>query len=494
MGLKEKAIGPFFWSFVERFSQQGIQFFFSVALARLLDPGDFGIMGMIAVFLLLSDAVVDSGFGQALVQKKDICPADTSTVFWFSAGAGVVMTAAIYLSAPWISDFFDQPILTPITRLAAFQILISSFSVVQRALLQRELLFRLRAKMTLTAVVVSGLVSIGLALAGFGVWSLAWQTFIYVVVLNAGFWMFHPWRPSMTVAASSFKGLYRFGSKVFAAGVLDTVFVNLLPVVIGRFYTPATLGFYTRAQNLVRLVSNSISGVLGQVNFPVLARIAHDREQVIKVFSKVLLFSVILIAPTMFGMMAAAPQLIEVLIGPRWLPVVPFLIPAGIIGIAFPIQYLNQNVLMSLGRSDVFLKLEVARKVVIGACLALTVTHGVMPLVWGQTVAALIGLLLTIACTGIFLGYGVGCQARDLGPVLGLCLPVCVGVYLIGRTGCPLYVKFLLQIACGITGYIILLYSYARLAPCSVCGRLVGEVQMQLVKRLAGYKDHGRAL
>jgi O-antigen/teichoic acid export membrane protein len=488
MGFKDKTIGPFFWSFVERFGQQGIQFFFSVALARLLVPDDFGIIGMISIFLLLSATVVDAGFGQALVQKKEISATDTSTVFWFSVAAGVIMTSAICLAAPWIADFFGQPILKPITRLAACQTLISSFSVVQRALLQRDLLFRLRAKITLAAVIISGLVSVGMAFFGFGVWSLALQTFIYVLVMNIGFWIFHPWRPSITFKSSSFKELYRFGSKILAAGVLDTVFVNLLSVIIGKFYPPAALGFYTRAQNLVRLASNSISGVLGQVNFPVLARIAHDREQTVRVFSKVLLFSVMLIAPAMFGLMAAAPQIIEVLLGPRWLPVVPFLVPAGIIGIAFPIQYLNQNVLMSLGRSDAFLKLEIARKAVVGIFLALTVSWGVMPMIWGQTAAALVGMSLTVACTGIFLGYGLRRQIKDFGMVLVFCSLMGMGVYAVGKTGYPLVLKLLLQVCCGGAGYGLMLILYSILAPASVFGKLVCEARNQIAVHLVSRK------
>jgi len=485
MSFKEKAIGSFFWSFAERFGQQGIQFIFSVALARILAPSDFGILGMLVIFVALSDVIVDSGFGQALVQKKELSTEDTSTVFWFGMVLGGVMTLAIIFAAPWIAAFYDQPVLVPLARLASLQIFVNGFSVVQRALLQRELLFKLRAKIILTAVVVSGVISIILAVKGFGVWSLAWLSVSYIMVMNAGIWLLHPWRPSLVFRTASFKELYSFGSRLFVAAVIDAVFINLLPVVIGKLYTPAKLGFYSRAQNLVKITSNSITGVLGQVNFPLLARMTHEPERMGRVFSKVLVFSAMVITPAMAGLMAASSEFIETLLGAKWLPCVPYLIPCCVIGIMFPIQYLNQSVLMALGRSDVYLKLEVAKKLIVVGCLALTVSKGVLVMVWGQAVAALAGVVLNTTCVGRFIGYGLLRQSRDLAGILLICAAMGLAVHWIPVSQVPLVARLPIKIAMGAASFGMLVLLYARSFKGSITGGLVQEGIAQIRGRIA---------
>lgn len=484
MSVRAKAIHSLFWSFAERFGQQTVQLFFSVVLARLLAPDDFGLLSILMLVVALSELVVDCGVGQALVQKKELSGSDHNTVFWFSLLSGFITAAGIFLAAPRIADFYDSPILAPLTQMVSFQVLINSTTVVQRALLQRDLLFHLRAKITLAAVIISGVTAVWMARAGWGVWSLVWQVVLYILLMTGGIWMYHPFRPKAEFSGASFRWLYGFSLRLFFAALIDAVFGSLLPVIIGKMYSPAALGFFSRAQGLVKVTSNSLTGVLGQVSFPLMSRSSHEPEQAVKIFRKLLFISIVLIAPAMTGMTASGAQLVQMLLGSKWLPCVPYLLPVCLIGLMFPVQYLNQNALVALGRTDLFLRLEIIKKAAVSLALVLTFRHGVLAMCWGQAGAALVALVANSVHVGRMTGYGIFLQIRDMSGVMILCAVMGWTVYGLSGLPFPVSICFALQVLCGGVIYLLLLYVLSVLTPKTLAGRLVADGLCMVKRRL----------
>ncbi len=286
--LKKQAVHGAFWSFTERFGQQGIQFAVSIVLARLLAPKDFGVLGMLVVFIALAQSVIDSGFGQALIQRQNATHTDESTVFWFNLASGLVMASALFLAAPWIAAFYDTPLLVPITRVFSLNLIINSFGIVQNALLTKELAFKKRMKASIASLVASGMVGISMAWLGFGVWSLVGQQLTANMVRTAGLWMVHPWRPAWVFSPASFRVLWKFGSNMLLSGLFYTFFINIYYVVIGKLYSAAELGLYERSKKLMVMTAHSLTQVVSQVNFPLLSRMQHEPERMRRAFSRVL--------------------------------------------------------------------------------------------------------------------------------------------------------------------------------------------------------------
>lgn len=408
--LKKEAIHGAFWSSAERVGQQFVQFIVSIILARILAPEDFGIIGMVVIFISLARVLVDSGFGSALIQNQDANHVDESTIFWFNCLAGLIMAGMLFLSAEQIAAFYGKPLLVPITRVLSLNLVFSSLGIVHQSLLSKALNFRARMIAIFASMISGGTVGIIMALLGFGVWSLVVQSIVMSLVQTAGMWMVHSWRPLWVFRMKSFKNLYAFGGRMLASSLLNTVFDNVYMVVIGKAYSAADLGFYHRGKRLTQLTSHTLSQVMSQVGFPVLSRLQTPSARMRRAIEQILQVVMFINLPMMIGMMIAAPNVIFVLLGEKWLPTVPYLQVLCLVGVLYPLHALNVNFLAAIGRSDIFLRLAIIKKSLVVLNILLTWQHGILALLWGQVACSVAGLFINLFYTHRFLNFGPAAQ------------------------------------------------------------------------------------
>jgi O-antigen/teichoic acid export membrane protein len=428
-GLKEKAVTGMFWSFSDSMVTQLIQFIVGLILARLLTPSEFGLVGMITVFVAVSQSLVDSGFGHALIRKKDANEIDYSTVFYFNVVAGILIFLIFYLSAPSMARFYKQPELTDIARVLSIVILINATLVTQRTKLIKSVNLRQLMKVNLTAAIISGSVSIVLALKGFGVWSLVWRSLINSSLQAIMLCYTNRWIPSLKFSKSTFSSLFSFGSRLLVSGLLDTVYRNLYLLIIGKFFSEAQLGYYTRADQFSRLASQNLIGTLQRVSYPVLSMVQDENERLKSGYRKMIISTMFLTFFIMLGMAAIAQSMIITLIGEKWLPSVPYLQLLCMSAMLFPLHALNLNILNVKGRSDLYLRLEIINKLLAVPVILVGVYLGIPAMLIGMIVHSVISYFINSYYSGRMIGYSVREQIADILPSLLLAIAVCLSVY-----------------------------------------------------------------
>lgn len=418
MSLRKQAISGMMWTFAQQFSTQGIGFIISVVLARLLLPAEFGIIGMIAIFMGIGGALVDSGLASSLIRTPDANQEDFSTVFYFNIAGSILMYFILYLSAPYIAKFFNQPILTNITRVYGITFIINAFSTIQLTRLTQMLDFKTQMKVSVPALIGGGALGITLAYMGFGVWSLVWMRVFQSFLNSLQLWIVSKWKPSFIFNVEKFKYHFNFGYKLLLSGLLDTVFTNIYTVVIGKLFAPAQLGFYTRANSVVQLPVENISGALNKVTYPLFASIKDDNERLKKVYKKIMQMVTFLIAPILIIMGVLATPLFRFVFTEKWLPAVPYFQILCISGILYPFHIYNLNILNVKGRSDLFLKLEVIKKVLLVITILVSIQFGLYGLLWGVVVSSALALFINAHYSGKFIHYNGFEQLKDVSPIL----------------------------------------------------------------------------
>ena len=415
--LKQKTTKGLFWSSVERFSNQGMSFLFSVILARMLDPSDFGIIAMITIFFAVAQSFVDSGFSNALVRKTDRREEDFSTCFYFNIGVGIMAYIVLFLIAPLVASFYNQPILSPIIRITGLGVVLNSLCVVQQALFTIKIDFKSQAKVTLSATIISGIVGVVLAYQGYGVWALVWQGVVLSLVRMGLLWLMSKWRPKAGFSKDSFHYLFGYGSKLLASGLLDTIYNNIYPIVIGKFYSPAQLGNYSRALSFAQLPSSNITSILQRVTFPVLSTIQDDIPRLQANYRRLLKLSAFIIFPLMTGLAAVAFPMIRLILTPKWEGCSLYLQIICFALMWYPIHAINLNLLQVKGRSDLFLRIEIIKKIV-GVCImCITIPLGITAMCIGMVASSLISLFINTYYTGKLINIGCLKQMRDLTPI-----------------------------------------------------------------------------
>lgn len=422
--LKQKTKSGLLWSSIERFSNQGVQFLFSIILARLLAPEDYGIVAMVVIFFAIAQTFVDSGFSNAIVRKKDRTESDLSTCFYFNIFVGLGFYILLFLCSPFIADFYDQPILSPIVKISGLTVLINSLCIVQQAQFTIRIDFKTQAKVTLTSTVISGILGILLAYLGYGVWALVWQGVIGSFIRMLLLWLFSKWRPRESFSKDSFHYLFGYGSKLLASGLLDTTYNNIYPIVIGKFYSPAQLGNFSRAQGWASLPSSNITYILQRVTFPVLTEIQDDDERLATNYRKLLRLSAFVVFPLMMLLAAVASPLVRVVITAKWDACVPYLQIICFSMMWYPIHAINLNLLQVKGRSDLFLRLEIIKKVIGVAVMCVTIPLGVTAMCFGMVFTSINALFINTYYTGKLIKVGYLTQMRDLLPIIFISLLV----------------------------------------------------------------------
>lgn len=387
-----------------------------IIMARILTPADYGLIGMIAIFLAVSQSLIDSGFSQALIRKQDRSEIDNSTVFYFNILIGAALYLILYFSAPYIAVFYKEPLLTPITRVVCLSLIFNSLGVVQRALYTTTLNFKTQAKATFLGAVISGAVGITMAYRGFGVWSIAIQQITNTFITNLCLWIFSKWRPILRFSKQSFQVLFGFGSKLMVSGLIDTVYRNMYLIVIGKFFKASDLGYYTRAHQFCDFASSNFTGIFQRVSYPVLCTIQNDDERLRDVYRRMLKISAFVIFPLMTGMAAVACPLISTILTQKWISAATILQILCIAQMWYPVHAINLNLLQVKGRSDLFLKLEIAKKIVGVSMLCITLPFGLIPVCWGVLANSIIALVINTYYTGKLIRLGFMAQMRDLLP------------------------------------------------------------------------------
>lgn len=427
--LKKKTVKGVAWTSLNQVLNMGLGFVIGVILARLLSPSDYGLLAMIAVFNAIAFAFLDSGFGNALIRKPDLTEDDNTTAFFFNLVAGVVLFGIIWVIAPWVSAFYDKPILTPLLRAEGSLLIVSSFKIVQNTQLTRALNFKAKMIIRVVSNILGGASGIISAYCGLGVWALVVMHVADAIISLILLWIISPWRPRGRWNKQSFNYLWGYGSKLLASGLLNTIYNNIYPIIIGKFYSAADLGQYSRAQGYASMPSTSLTGVIQQVTFPVLSQIQDDDQRLGNNYRRMLRFTVFIVFPIMIGMAALAHPLVISLVTDKWAQCVPYLQIICFSSMWYPVHAINLNLLQVKGRSDLFLRLEIIKKALITVVVFVCVPFGIIGICCGSVFTSLACLAINTYYTGKLINVGFVRQMMDMTPTLLASLAMGAVVY-----------------------------------------------------------------
>lgn len=451
--LKKKTIYGLVWSTAEQFSVQGIQFIIGIILARILLPSDYGMIGMLTIFIAISQSLIDGGFSTALIQKKNPTNDDYSTVFYFNFAISIGIYSILYICAPIIADFYNTPLLTDLTRAIGITIIINSFSIVQTTKLSKKLDFKTQAKASLSAVLISGFIGIYLAYNGLGVWSLVIQNLIRKTINSAMLWFVASWIPALVFSITSLKTLFNFGSRLLYSSLISTVFDNLYTLVIGKVYQADQLGFYTRANQFQQLPSQNLTSIIQRVTFPVLSSIQEDSKRLLTSYRKIIRFSAFIVFPLMLLLAVIAEPLIRLVLTEKWIQSASFLQIMCFAGLLYPIHSINLNILKVKGYSDLFLRLEILKKVLMICILSITISFGIKTMLLGQVIFSFLALGLNTYYTSRFINYSQYSQFKDLISIFLLALFTSILIYILIQTVNSDLLKLVLGLIVGLLLY-----------------------------------------
>ena len=453
--LKNKTIKGVAWSGIDNVTQYGVSFVVSIVLARLLSPDDYGLIGIIAIFTAVCSTFIYAGYGTALIRKKDATDEDYNTVFLVNLVTSLFLYAVIYLCSPLIADFFKREELIALTRVSALGMIIGALALVQQTILTKRIDFKNQTKITFIASIVSGAVGIVMALIGFGVWALVYQGLVSGIVRTMLLWIYNKWIPNLRFSNKSFQELFGFGWKLMVSSLLDTVWKQLYQVVVGKFYNPATLGQYTRANGFSELFSSNLTSVVQRVTYPVLSNIQDEKERMVVAYRKIIKFTMFISSIAMFALGAVSEPLLYCLIGPKWHEAATYLPLICISASTYPIHALNLNMLQVQGRSDLFLGLEIIKKIIAVGPLFIGAFIGIMPMLYTNLITTVIAFFLNSHYSGKMVGYSSWMQIKDVAPSYGIAIVVALSVFFLKCLPITNWVILPLQGIMGVMTFLI---------------------------------------
>ena len=453
--LKDKTVKGVIWSSIDRFTTQGISFVFSMLIARMLLPSDYGVIAMLGIFMAVSQCFIDSGFGSALIRKKDRTETDFCTVFYFNIVVACLFYGLLWLASPYIARFYDMPLLESVTKVWGLNLIVNAFGGIQNAQLSIAIDFKSRAKISVITTLFTGLVGLWFAYHGHGVWALVYQGVASAILRCILLWCIVRWVPKLIFSWQSFKELFSFGSKLLASGLLATVFENLSTIIIGKVYNAGSLGVYSRANHLAQFPSSNITGVLQNVTFPVLSTIQDEEERLANAYRRFLRLSAFVVFPLMLGLSAVADPFIRLTLTDKWAGSIYLLQIICFSLMWYPIHAINLNLLQVKGRSDYFLKLEVIKKVLGVVVLCVTVPLGLVAMCYGRIFTSVVCLGLNTYYTKKIIGYGFADQMRDLAHVLIHALVMYALVWLVVQCLPGLWLQLIVGILVGMAYYLL---------------------------------------
>lgn len=447
--LRSRTLVGMGWSFIDNIAGSGISFIVTLILARILSPEEFGLLGIITIFIVIFNSIVDSGFSSALVRKNNVSNEDYNTVFITNVVLSVFLFFLLFFCAPYIAAFFKNKELIPLTRTMAIIVIINALGIIQRTILTKKIDFKSQTKVSVTASLGSGVIGIGMAIKGFGVWSLVGQQITRQVLSSFLLWFFTNWRPSIRFSISSFKELFGFGWKLLVSGLINNIWEQFYTIVIGKFYSTDSLGQYTRAKGFTDIISLNLTAVVQRVTYPILSSIQDEKERMKQAYKKIIKSYMLVTFVLMLGLAAIAEPMVMVLIGAKWLPCVDFIQIVCFSAMLYPLHAINLNMLQVQGRSDLFLYLEIAKKIVAIGPLLLGVFIGIKWMLWGSVFTGIIAYYLNSYFSGKYLDYPITEQVKDIFPSFILALFMSAIVYIVSLIPISFYIILPLQLIVG---------------------------------------------
>lgn len=445
--IRTKTVKGVGWSFADNIFNQGITFLVGLVLARLLTPEEYGLIGLITIFISVFNSIVDSGFSNALIRKNDVEDKDFNTAFITNLVISIILYALLYVCSPAISRFFTQPQLVSLTRVMGVVVIINAFGLIQRTIYIRNVDFKTQAKISLWASVLSGVTGIAMAFYGMGVWSLVGQQISRQFLQSVLMWCYSTWYPKIQFSIQSFKELFGFGWKLLVSGLINTVWNEIYQVVIGKFYSADTLGQYTRAHQFSTIFSSNLTGIVQRVSYPVLSQIQDDKQRLKNGYKKVIKCTMLISFCCMLGLAAIAKPMVLTLIGEQWLPCVPFLQLICFQMMLYPLHAINLNMLQVQGRSDLFLKLEIIKKIVAVGPLLLGIFINVYLMLFGSILTGFVSYYLNAYYSGKFLNYSIWEQIKDILPSFGIAGAMAIIIYALSFISLAPVLLLLIQLA-----------------------------------------------
>ena len=423
--LKDKTIKGTAWSAADAFLGQGVTFLVGIVLARMLSPDEYGLIGICLIFVNVLNGMVDSGFSNALIRKKDIKDVDYNTMFITNMAISTLLYALLFVCAPIISDFFSRPELTELIRVVGLLMFANALSITQVTILTKRIDFKTKTKASLVSAIASGFIGIAMAFVGFGVWSLVGQMLSKQILYTICLWILNKWWPSLTFSSKSFHYMWGFGWKLLLSGLLNNIWNQLYQVVVGKCYNPATLGQFTKSNEYASIFSSNLSGIIQRVSYPVLSELQDDKERMVEGYRRVIKMTMFITAISMISL----EPLIYCMIGPQWHEAATYL-PLICISMAFyPLHAINLNMLQVLGRSDIFLYLEIIKKVIGIVPLCIGIFIDIYWMLFASIIIGFVSLYLNSWYTGKALGYTFWKQLRDIAPSFGIAFTIAISVY-----------------------------------------------------------------
>jgi O-antigen/teichoic acid export membrane protein len=463
--LKSRTVLALKWSLVQELAGGVVQFVLGIVLARLLLPQHYGLIGMLGLFLAVAQVFLDSGLGAALIQKKQLTETDTCSIFYFNLVVGLVVAVLLCLAAPWIAVFYGQPLLVPLTRVLSLSFVINAFSLVQTALLMKLIDFKTLTKVNLVSSVCSGCIGVVMAFRGWGVWSLAAQQVSNSAIRTALLWVFNSWRPSWLFSFGALRGLFAFSSPLLISALINEMFANIYLVVIGKTFSAADLGFYTRAQGLTQICSETLGRVANRVTYPVFSSVQTDRARLKRGLQRSMTSISFIHFPMMIGLAVTAKPLVLLLLTEKWERCIPYVQLLCLVGLLFPCHLLNLNVLTAVGRSGLFLRLEIIKKALVLVNIALTWRWGIEAMIWGQVVLSVIAYYLNTFYLGRLIDYSMREQMRDLFPYFAAAAVMGFAVYAVGvMVSAGNLGQLLVRVPVGMATYVLLCRAFSLTA------------------------------
>lgn len=454
-GLKDKTVKGVGWSAIDNVSQYAVSFIVSIILARLLSPDDYGLLGIVAIFTAICTNLINGGFSNALIRKNNVTDDDYNTVFITNMGMSLLLYCIIFLCAPVIAHFFNRIELIALTRVSSLGMIIGAFAIVQQTRLTKRIDFKTQTKISLISSITSGIVGIVMALLGCGVWSLVAQGLVSQGMRTILLWVYNHWLPKLFFSKRSFSSLFGFGWKLMVSGLLDTIWKELYQVVVGKFYSPATLGQYTRAKGFAQMFSTNITSVIQRVTYPVLSEIQNEEERLVGAYRRMIKVTMLVTAITIFALGAVAEPLIYCLIGPKWNEAAEYLPFICVSMSLFPLHAINLNMLQVQGRSDIYLVLEIVKKVIGIAPLAICYFYGIKWMLIVNIFTSIISFFLNSYYTGKRLGYSSWMQLKDVFPSYAIATTMALSVYFIKYIPISYFIILPIQL---IVGFIVVCF------------------------------------
>lgn len=454
--LKQRTVKGMGWSAIDQVSRLGVQFIVGIILARLLSPTEYGLIGIVMVFITIFNAIVDSGFSAALIRKQNATSNDYNTVFIVNLSVSILMAAVFFALAKPISIFFERNELFLLTRAISCVVIINALCIVQRTQITKEVDFKTQTKISFSSSVLSGVLGIFMAYLGYGVWALVGQQISLAFFTTIFFWICSKWRPSFVFNIESFKELWGFGWKLLVVSIIDNAWKEIYQVVVGKCYTPATLGLYTRASQFSQMISYNINGVVQRVSYPILSNIQDDRLRLKSAYQRIIRATMLPTFVLMYGMAATAKPMVLTLLGEKWIGCASLLQMICCYGALYPLHALNLNMLQVQGRSDLILRLEIIKKAIMVGPILIGVFVNIYAMVGSSVLTSCICYYLNAYYSGPYLNYSIKDQIKDILPSFSVALAMAIPVYAMSYMPLSAYILFPLQVIAGAIITIIL--------------------------------------